>query len=221
MSVSRDIRSIYITDYDKSIGNVVTYLASGSGSDPVAKTLNPFSTTTHDRSTVTGVTEIVTGSYFWGQSEESIPGNVSAADLDEDLTAGETTVETTAGSYFSASGGYILIENEIIQYTGKSTADLTGCTRGVLGTTDVQHDGTASTIKIWIYQRGVVQSINYDPEDEVYAVRVGLGATGVELPAAILSYYIYRFEFPKHVVDLVNYEDVENPTTISGTIPGY
>ena len=221
MSVSRNIRSIWVTDYDKSIGDVVTYLASGSGSDPVAKTLNPFSTTTYDRSTTTGVTEIVTGSYFWGQSEESIPGNVSAADLDEDLTAGETTVETTDGQYFSSGGGYILIEDEIIYYATKSTDDLTSCIRGALGTTDVQHDGTASTIKIWIYQRGIVQSIDYDPEDEVYAVRVALGATGTETPSSIYSYYIYRFEFPKRVVDLVNYEDVESPTTISGTIPGY
>tara|TARA_R100001132_G_C3261357_1_gene85374 strand:- start:267 stop:911 length:645 start_codon:yes stop_codon:yes gene_type:complete len=214
MAVTRNIRSIWITDYDKSIGDISNYLASGSGSDPIT------TATTHDRSTITGTTEIIKDGYFWGQSEASIPLAVAAADLDEDLTAGETTVETDDGTYFSASGGYILIENEIIQYTGKSTDDLTGCTRGALDTTDVQHDGTAGTIGIYIYQRGVVQSIDYEPEDEVYAVRVALGAT-LDGPGYIVSYFIYRFEFSKHVVDLVNYTDTENPTTISGTIPGY
>ena len=39
--------------------------------------------------------------------------------------------------------------------------------------------------------------------------------------SAIASYYIYRFDFSKHSIDLVNYEDEENPTTIYGSIPGY
>ena len=216
MAISREIRSIYITDYDKSVGNVVNYLASGSGADPIQ-----WDSSTHDRSTVTGITEIIKGGYFWGQSELSeIPWGTYAATLDEDLTAGETTVETDNGTHFSASGGYILIENEIIQYTSKSTDDLTGCTRGALNTEDVQHDGTASTIRIYIYQRGVVQSIDYEPEDEVYAIRVALGAT-TNSPGSINNYFTYRFEFSKHVVDLVNYVDTELSTTIGGTIPGY
>ena len=216
MAISREIRSIYITDYDKSVGNVVNYLASGSGADPIQ-----WDSSTHDRSTVTGITEIIKGGYFWGQSELSeIPWGTYAATLDEDLTAGETTVETDNGTHFSASGGYILIENEIIQYTSKSTDDLTGCTRGALNTEDVQHDGTASTIRIYIYQRGVVQSIDYEPEDEVYAIRVALGAT-TNSPGSINNYFTYRFEFSKHVVDLVNYVDTELSTTIDGTIPGY
>mgnify|MGYP003642592562 CR=1 FL=1 len=223
MAISRNIRSIWITDYDKSIGSVADYLASGSGSDPFYKTADPYSTVTHNlRSTITGVTEITTGGYFWGQSEWSV-GAGSGANLDEDLTAGETTIETTDGNAFAHSGGgYIIIEEEIIHYAAASgiTDNLTGCTRGALNTTDVQHDGTASTIPIYIYQRGVVQSINYDEDDEVYAVRVALGA-GSDTPETITSYYVYRFEFPKSVIDLVNYEDVENPTTINGTIPGY
>jgi hypothetical protein len=35
---------------------------------------------------------------------------------------------------------YVRIEDEIIQYTGKTTTSLTGCTRGALGTTAVSHD---------------------------------------------------------------------------------
>ena len=216
MAISRNIRSIYITDYDKSVGNVVDYLASGSGADPIQ-----YDSSTHDRSTVTGITEIIKGGYFWGQSELSeIPWGTYAATLDEDLIAGDTTITADGVTYFNVSGGYILIENEIIQYTSKTGVTLTGCTRGALNTTDVQHDGTASTIRIYIYQRGVVQSIDYEPEDEVYAIRVALGAT-TNSPGSINDYFTYRFEFSKHVVDLVNYVDTELSTTIDGTIPGY
>tara|TARA_R100000501_G_C2613314_1_gene107378 strand:- start:934 stop:1065 length:132 start_codon:yes stop_codon:yes gene_type:complete len=42
VAVSRNIRSIWITDYNKSIGDISNYLASGSGSDPIT------TATTHD-----------------------------------------------------------------------------------------------------------------------------------------------------------------------------
>jgi len=218
MAISREIRSIYVTGYAKAIGEVIDYLDSGSGSEPIA-----YSTTFYDRSTVTGVNEISKGGYFWGQSEGDQPGASAAANLDEDLTAGETTITTTNNVYFHANGGYgyILIEDEIIKYTGTSgDYDVTGCVRAQLDTADVQHDGTASTIPIYLFQRGVIQSIDYEPEDEVYAVRVALGALGGD-PGEIVSYYIYRFEFSKHVVDLVSYIDTELTTSIFGDIPGY
>ena len=216
MAISREIRSIYVTGYAKGIGEVIDYLDSGSGAEPIA-----YSTTFYDRSTVTGVNEISKGGYFWGQSEGDQPGASAAANLDEDLTAGETTITTTNNLYFHGDN-YILIENEIIFFGGSTSGDydLTGCVRGQLDTTDVQHDGTASTIPIYLFQRGVIQSIDYEPEDEVYAVRVALGALGGD-PGEIVSYYIYRFEFSKHVVDLVSYIDKEIATSIFGTIPGY
>ena len=59
--------------------------------------------------------------------------------LNETLTDSDTTITLTDASEFPTSG-YIVIEkvnstsgayeNETIQYTGKSTNDLTGCTRG-------------------------------------------------------------------------------------------
>ncbi len=48
----------------------------------------------------------------------------------------------TSASSFPPSGT-IVIENEQITYTGKSTNDLTGCTRGANSTTAATHaDGT-------------------------------------------------------------------------------
>jgi hypothetical protein len=222
VAVSRNIRSIWITDYDKAIGDVAGYLDSGSGYSPIEGTFS-------GRSTVTGVKEITVDGYFWGSSIGDVTYAAAIAELDEDFTAGETTVTLDTNVDFNATAadpGYILIEDEIIKYTGNSGSyDLTGCVRAQFDTTDVQHDGTAGTIYVYNWLRGVIQSLDYEPEDEVYAIRVALPSLitggGVLLPQVIAEYFIYRFEFPKHVVDLVLYTDTENPTTISGTTPGY
>ena len=216
MAVTRNIRSIYVTDYNKSIGEVVGHLESGSGSAPTSQS------TTYERSTITGVHEITKGNYFWGQGDYVIR-EIYAGRLDENLNASDTTITLLDATNFTIGGGsigYALIENEIIKYTGVTSTDLTGCVRGQLNTEAVIHDGTASTIEVERYQRGVVQSIDYEDEDEVYGVRVAL-PFDMSSVSAITDYYIYRFEFAKHSIDMVNYEDEENPTTIYGSIPGY
>lgn len=58
--------------------------------------------------------------------------------LDEELDNSETTITLVDASTFPSSG-YILIESEIIQYAGKSTNDLTGCTRGATSSTATYH----------------------------------------------------------------------------------
>lgn len=219
MAVSREIRSIWIADYLWQRG-ITSYLDSGSGYSPIKKTLNEIST-------ITGVKEITVGGYFWGESLNDTLFTGSFAELDENLAAGDTTITLDdAGSFAgdTADPGYVIIENEIIKYTGSTSTDLTGCVRGQFNTTDAAHDGTAGTIYVYNWLRGVVQSLDYEPEDEVYAIRVALPAliTGDQGSAqTIASYLVYRFEFSKHVVDLVLYEDTEDSSAITGTIPGY
>ena len=170
MAVSRNIQSLWITDYDKSIGDVGNYLDSGSGYSPL---LGSFA----DRSTITGVRQITVGAYFWGQTAlDTTRLSDQTTTLDEDLVAGDTTI-------------------------------------------------TVVTIYVYGFMRGVIQSIDYEPEDEVYGVRVALPYTlyvdGQTLKTYPTIWRIYRFEFSKHVVDLVLYEDVELPTSITGSTPGY
>ena len=82
--------------------------------------------------------------YGWGVSTWG--GTISDAattTVNEALDNSETTITLSSGTAFP-SAGTILIESELITYSGKSTNDLTGCTRGALGTTAVAHDnGTA------------------------------------------------------------------------------
>ena len=84
--------------------------------------------------------------YGWGVSTwgGSI-SNATTTPVNEDLDDSETTITLTSGTSFP-SAGTILIESELITYTGKSTHDLTGCIRGALGTTAVAHsNGTTVT----------------------------------------------------------------------------
>ena len=50
--------------------------------------------------------------------------------LDEDLDDSETSIDLVDASRFPSTGGTVLIENEVITYTGKTDDTLTGCTRG-------------------------------------------------------------------------------------------
>ena len=65
--------------------------------------------------------------------------------LNENLTAIDTTITVSDGTNF-ASSGIILIDDEFIKYTGKSSNDLTGCTRGAYNSKAAAHtkDRTAA-----------------------------------------------------------------------------
>jgi hypothetical protein len=58
--------------------------------------------------------------------------------LSSDVAAGDTTINVTSTTGF-ASAGFIIIEAEAIEYTGKTGTSFTGCTRGKYGTTATTH----------------------------------------------------------------------------------
>lgn len=74
--------------------------------------------------------------------------------LNEELDETETTISVADGTNFPTSGT-IQIEGEDITYTGKSTNDLTGCTRGANSTTAHAHRSGAD---VFLVQTKVVQS---------------------------------------------------------------
>jgi len=71
----------------------------------------------------------------------TVPGATTT--LNGDITDSATTITLTDASSFSSAGS-VRIENELITYTGKSSNDLTGCTRGTNGTTAVAHVSTTA-----------------------------------------------------------------------------
>ena len=76
-------------------------------------------------------------------SSVTVPGATST--LNGALTAVATTITLADASSFSTSGS-VRVNDEIITYSGKSSNDLTGCTRGTGGTTAIAHD-TATAVR--------------------------------------------------------------------------
>ena len=66
--------------------------------------------------------------------------------LDGDHSAAVTTISLVDASDFPASGGVLVIDLERIKYTGKSSNDLTGCTRAFDSTTASTHGSRAEVI---------------------------------------------------------------------------
>ena len=54
------------------------------------------------------------------------------------LSSGATTINVVSTSGFSSSGA-ILVESEVITYTGTTSTSFTGCTRGAYGSTSASH----------------------------------------------------------------------------------
>ena len=211
------IRAIYvpadITSGSLGTGGLVSYLASGTGTDPF------LTTTVHERSaSASDWTELYVGKPFWGIMASSITSAPNyTGTLNENLLAADATITTTDNTGFATAPSLIVIENEIIQYAGidGGGTDLTGCTRGYLDTTDAAHDGTASTIRIYDYHQGEILTIVYEAEPEVYGIRVKIitKATGVGNQFVAGGYYIFRFEVPQDHVTMVLYEDFEDTAT--------
>ncbi|TET75199.1 MAG: hypothetical protein E3J43_08760 [Candidatus Heimdallarchaeota archaeon] len=65
----------------------------------------------------------------------------------EDLDTDETVIDVTDASLFPNTGT-IQIDNEKIDYTGKTPTQFTGCTRGVDDTTAIEHDTAATVAEI-------------------------------------------------------------------------
>ena len=74
-------------------------------------------------------------------SSVTVPGQ--ATTLNGDITISATTITLTSASGFAASG-IVRIGDELITYTGISTNNLTGCTRGTNSTTAAVHVSTTA-----------------------------------------------------------------------------
>ena len=79
------------------------------------------------------------------------------------ITSEATTIAVTSTDGFEDSG-FLLLGDELIQYTGKTSTSFTGLTRGVGGTSKVAHANTdAITMSLFINQ--LVQELDIDIPD--------------------------------------------------------
>jgi len=101
--------------------------------------------------------------------------------LNEVLDTTETSIDVAAGDgSLLPSSGTIIIDEEIITYTGISTDTLTGCTRGALGSTAATHATGAAvhTTVVSISGTGEGTTPSWTPlawESDMFAEDVGVG----------------------------------------------
>lgn len=76
--------------------------------------------------------------------DSSLTFTGATSTLAGDEAADQTTITLADASSFPSAGA-IKISNEVITYTGKSTNDLTGCTRGVVGAAAAHSSGATVT----------------------------------------------------------------------------
>ena len=81
------------------------------------------------------------GAGIWG----GISGSAATTAVDDGsgMTASATSVTVDSSANFETTG-YLLIDSEIIQYTGKTSTTFTGLLRGLFGTTEATHDDDAT-----------------------------------------------------------------------------
>ena len=83
------------------------------------------------------------GAGSWGGT---VTGSATTT-LNGTINSSATTITLTSAASFAASGA-IVIDSEYITYSGKSTNDLTGCTRGAQGTTAAAHTSGAVVTQV-------------------------------------------------------------------------
>jgi len=79
------------------------------------------------------------GSFINEFSTENKPLIDVTSTLDGDMDISQVTIDLVDGTKFTSSG-YLLIDSEVVSYTGVSSNQLTGVSRGALGTTAATHD---------------------------------------------------------------------------------
>jgi hypothetical protein len=94
-------------------------------------------------------------------------------DIDQlDLNGAHTNSITTITLYDTGllkDRGFIKIDSELIYYTGRTTSTLTGCTRGVAGTTAAAHSNGAKIYPAYRVIVRQIQSERFELSDGVFA----------------------------------------------------
>lgn len=156
--------------------------------------------------------------------------------LTADMTNnGTTPIQVTSTTGF-LSAGNLLIENELIAYTGKTATTFTGITRGVLGSTNVAHTAgvyvseaqatpsATTSIGISMTTTDVSNQVSIDPTDYTKVVFDVAGYYNIQFSAQLLSYDgtidNVCFWFKQNGTDIDNTAGYASIPAIHGGVPG-
>ena len=117
-----------------------------------------------------------------------------------------TAIQVTDTSDF-ATAGFLIIEQEIVQYTGKTSTTFTGITRGVKGTTNVSHDIGVAVSEA----AGVTSSTSAAMTLDTEIVANGITVTLPDTKVYFDNTGVYNIQFS---IQLLNYTETEDNVTV-------
>lgn len=138
----------YVSVY---IGKYATATTAGGGTTTIAELEIPI-----------GADFATFGAGFGAGVWTSLANGAGQNLLNGALNASATTITLDSTSSFSASG-YVLIDSELIQYAGKTSTTLTGCTRSTINAT---YHGDNTVVQEVIYPSGLVSRTWNTPATE-------------------------------------------------------
>ena len=83
------------------------------------------------------------GTATWGGNTQLLDAAPVTTTLSATITSGSTTISCGSTASFPSFGA-LIIDSEVIWYTGKTAGSFTGCTRGMAGTTAASHTSSAT-----------------------------------------------------------------------------
>jgi len=113
------------------------------------------------------------------------------------LTGAMTNVSTTpiqvSSTALFESAGHLLIENELVAYTGKTSTTFTGITRGVYGTTNTSHSiGAPVSEALGVASSTSSIAIPFDSTDASNAVAID-ATDNTKIVVSVAGYYNIQF----------------------------
>ena len=129
-------------------------------------------------------------------SVDSLGLSQRKTDVAAQLTSTSTTLTVDSTADFE-SNGFIRIGNELIAYTGKTATSFTGLTRGVGGTTAVQHEVDAiitqdiSNTDDWVDENDPALKIAYDISGQNFTFQGIPSKIGTSTPSKMFSFSAY------------------------------
>lgn len=112
---------------------------------------------------------------------------------------GTTPIQVTSTDGFVDAGG-LIIESELITYTGKTATTFTGITRGVYGSTNVAHTAGAAVSEaqtlassttataLTLLQTTVSNGVEIDPTDKTKIVHATAGIYNIQFSIQMLTF---------------------------------
>ena len=123
------------------------------------------------------------------------------------LTANMTNVSTTPIQVTSTadfeSAGFLIIEEEIIQYTGKTATTFTGITRGVKSTTNVAHTAGVAVTEA----AGVAPGASAAAKLDFVGLSNGITCTVPDSRVYVDNAGIYNIQFSAQLLNWANTDD--------------